>query len=143
MGIRFKKSVKIAPGVRVNIGKKSVGMSVGGKYGGMSFNSKTGARARASVPGAGVSYSKKVGSGSSSATSNTHGNQFISPKSKYVALILCILLGYLGIHRFYAGKIGTGIVWFFTAGAFVIGWLYDIAKIATGTFTDGNGLIIR
>ena len=54
MGIRFRKSVKIAPGVRLNIGKKSAGISVGGKFGGISYNSKTGARERFSIPGTGV-----------------------------------------------------------------------------------------
>ena len=53
MGFRFRKSVKIAPGVKVNFGKKSVGMSIGNKGGGLSFNSRTGARARASIPGTG------------------------------------------------------------------------------------------
>lgn len=61
MGLRFRKSIKIAPGVRLNVGKKSVGVSVGNKYGGVSFNSKTGARARVSAPGTGVSYSTKIG----------------------------------------------------------------------------------
>ena len=64
MGLRFRKSFKIAPGVKVNIGKKSVGMSVGGKYGGVSVNSKTGARARMSAPGTGISYSEKLGKSS-------------------------------------------------------------------------------
>ena len=41
MGLRFRKSIKIAPGVKINIGKKSVGMSIGGKYGGISMNSTT------------------------------------------------------------------------------------------------------
>ena len=54
MGIRFRKSVKIAPGVRLNIGKKSAGISVGGKFGGISYSSKTGARERFSIPGTGV-----------------------------------------------------------------------------------------
>ncbi len=62
MGLRFRKSVKIAPGVKVNLGKKSAGISVGNKYGGVSVNSKTGARARVSAPGTGLSYSKKSGS---------------------------------------------------------------------------------
>lgn len=63
MGFRFRKSFKIAPGVKVNIGKKSVGMSIGGKRGGISFNSKSGTRARASIPGTGISYSAKLGGG--------------------------------------------------------------------------------
>lgn len=63
MGFRFRKSFKIAPGVRVNVGKKSIGMSIGGKRGGLSFNSKTGTRARVSIPGTGISYSTKLGGG--------------------------------------------------------------------------------
>lgn len=66
----------------------------------------------------------------------------ISPKSKMVTLILSIFLGGLGIHRFYVGKIGTGIIWLLTAGCCGIGWIYDIVKVATGTFKDGAGLII-
>lgn len=59
MGFHFRKSVKVAPRVKLNIGKKSVGLSVGGKYGGLSFNSKTGTKARISVPKTGLSYSTK------------------------------------------------------------------------------------
>ncbi len=33
----------------------------------------------------------------------------VSSKSRLVALLLCFFLGYLGVHRFYVGKIGTGI----------------------------------
>lgn len=60
MGSRFRKSFKIAPGVRVNLGKKSTGISIGGKHGGISVNSKTGARARVSAPGTGWSYSTRI-----------------------------------------------------------------------------------
>lgn len=67
----------------------------------------------------------------------------VSNKSKMVTLVLCIFIGYFGIHRFYAGKIGTGIIWMLTGGCFCIGWIYDIIKIATGTFTDGSGMPIR
>ena len=66
-----------------------------------------------------------------------------SPKSKLLALVLAIFLGYWGIHRFYVGKIGTGILYLFTGGLFFIGWIYDILKILSGTFTDGSGLQIR
>lgn len=60
MGWRFRKSIKILPGIRMNIGKKSVGVSIGSKYGGISYNSRTGARRRFSIPGTGISYSEKV-----------------------------------------------------------------------------------
>ena len=56
MGLRFRKSIQLLPGVKLNIGKSSVGVSLGGKFGGISLNSKTGAHARASLPGTGLSY---------------------------------------------------------------------------------------
>lgn len=62
MGTRFRKSIKIAPGVKVNVGKKSTGISVGNKYGGISVNSKTGAKARVSAPGTGLNYTTSLNS---------------------------------------------------------------------------------
>lgn len=53
-----------------------------------------------------------------------------SPKDKKVALLLCFFFGGLGVHRFYEGRIGTGILWMFTCGLFGIGWLADIIRIA-------------
>ena len=65
-----------------------------------------------------------------------------SPKSKSVALILSIFFGFFGFHRFYVGKAGSGLLYLCTGGIFCFGWIYDIIKIASGTFTDGNGLPI-
>ncbi len=66
-----------------------------------------------------------------------------SGKSKIVALLLCIFLGGAGVHLFYVGKIGTGILYLFTGGLFGIGWIIDIIKIATGSFTDCDGYPLK
>ena len=62
-----------------------------------------------------------------------------SDKNRTVALLLCIFLGGLGIHRFYVGKVGTGIIWLLTGGVCLIGVLVDIVLIIVGSFTDSEG----
>lgn len=69
--------------------------------------------------------------------------QMISSKNWMLALMLCIFLGVFGVHRFYVGKVGTGILYFFTCGLFGIGWIIDIIMIATGCFKDQSNLPLR
>ncbi len=64
-------------------------------------------------------------------------------KNWLTTLLLCIFLGGLGVHRFYVGKIGTGILWLMTAGVFGIGYLVDLIKIICGKFTDKSGNLIQ
>lgn len=66
-----------------------------------------------------------------------------SDKSKTTALLCCIFGGIFGIHNFYVGKIGKGILYLFTGGLFGIGWIIDIIKIATGSFLDNAGAPLR
>lgn len=66
MGWRFRKSIKILPGVRLNFNKNSTSVSIGSKRSGITINSKTGVTARTSIPGTGLSYSEKISSGKKS-----------------------------------------------------------------------------
>ncbi|HEX5442111.1 MAG TPA: TM2 domain-containing protein [Ktedonobacterales bacterium] len=56
-----------------------------------------------------------------------------------VALILSILLGELGVDRFYTGSIGLGILKLITFGGCGIWWIVDIILIATGSYKDAQG----
>jgi TM2 domain-containing membrane protein YozV len=63
----------------------------------------------------------------------------ISEKSRLVTLLFVVLLGFLGVHRFYVGKIGTGILMILTLGGFGIWALIDLIFIAVGSFRDKEG----
>ena len=62
-----------------------------------------------------------------------------SEHSRLTAFLLCIVLGWVGAHRFYVGKIGTGILWLCTFGIFAVGTIYDAVLIGTGEFRDSDG----
>ena len=60
-------------------------------------------------------------------------------KNRLVTLLLCLFAGSLGVHRFYAYKIGTGILQLITLGGCGIWTLIALIMIATGNFADSNG----
>ena len=66
-----------------------------------------------------------------------------SEKSFVTTLVLCVLLGGLGVHGFYVGKIGTGILMLLTLGGLGIWALIDVIVIATQSFKDSQGLPIK
>ncbi|MEG0829337.1 MAG: TM2 domain-containing protein [Anaerovoracaceae bacterium] len=61
--------------------------------------------------------------------------------SKTMAIIITFFLGELGVHRFMAGKVGTGIIWLLTIGCFGIGWIVDLVNVCTGKFTKKDGTL--
>lgn len=61
MGHRFRKSIKVAPGVKVNLNKKSASVTLGGKGAHYTVNSKGKRTASVGIPGTGLSYSKSSG----------------------------------------------------------------------------------
>lgn len=60
----------------------------------------------------------------------------ISQKSYFTSLLLCFFLGALGLHRFYVGKKGTGILMLLTLGGLGIWQVIDFALILFGGFSD-------
>lgn len=60
-------------------------------------------------------------------------------KSFFITLLLCILLGGLGIHRFYTGHIVIGVIQMLTFGGCYIWTLIDLIMIVTDSYKDSNG----
>ena len=67
----------------------------------------------------------------------------LSDKEFLPTLLLCLFVGMLGVHRFYAGKIGTGILLIVTLGGLGIWVLVDFIMICIGSFRDIEGRIIK
>lgn len=64
---------------------------------------------------------------------------FVSEKKILPTFLLCWFLGWLGLHRFYVGKVGTGLLFVLTLGGLGIWYLVDFVMIIVGAFTDKYG----
>jgi TM2 domain-containing membrane protein YozV len=66
----------------------------------------------------------------------------LSEKRKLPAFLLCFFFGIFGFHRFYVGKVATGLLQLFTAGGLGIWRFFDLLVILLGGFTDKEGKLI-
>ena len=67
----------------------------------------------------------------------------VSQKSRLAVTLLAFFLGGIGIHRFYLGKIGTGILMIITLGGLGIWALIDFIMAVSGAMKDKEGLPIK
>src|SRR3954454_13611721 len=125
MGLRVRRSFKVAPGLRLNVSKS--GLSTSSKLGPLTVNS----RGRTTVRLAkGISYST-----GNAASSRTQGRFIGAAKSRSrqksvgIAYVLWLLTGLIGGHRYYLGRTGTAMLQTFTLGGLGVWWLLDFFLI--------------
>ncbi len=68
-------------------------------------------------------------SSSASATATASPHSYAQGFNKYIALLLALFLGFIGAHKFYERKFGTGLIYCFTFGGFFIGWILDVFNL--------------
>lgn len=69
----------------------------------------------------------------------TNRTNAVTEKRLLPAMLLFFFLGVFGAHRFYVGKIGTGVLMLLTLGGLGIWWLVDLIMLVTGNFKDKQG----
>lgn len=67
----------------------------------------------------------------------------LSDKGFVPTILLCLFLGVFGVHRFYVGKVGTGVLMLVTLGGLGIWQLVDLVMIVVGNFKDKQGRVIK
>ena len=94
MGLRFRKSIKVAPGVRVNVGKKSASVSIGGKRARYTVSTSGRTTSSASIPGTGLSYVSTSGPTKKKQTASVgSGRSYPSRSAKACGIIMLVLAG--------------------------------------------------
>lgn len=114
MGLRFKKSIKIGNGAKLNIGKKSVGMSVGGKGARYTVNSSGRRTKSVGIPGTGLSYVSTSG-GRKSSSRSSHGRKTSSASKGGCLLVIIIFCAIsvivYGIAHLFGYRRPTKVKW--------------------------------
>jgi len=93
MAIRFRKTFKVAPGVKLNLGKRGASVRVGGKNAGFTTGS-SGSTVSASIPKTGLGVSQRIGK---SAKTKSSGSQFLGT---FLAIFIVMLVLIYGFHIF-------------------------------------------
>jgi TM2 domain-containing membrane protein YozV len=126
MALRFRKSISIIPGVRLNVGKTGISSLSVGKRGASVSVGRRGTYSNVGIPGTGISARTKVGGVTTSrASCNQSYSAGSSTKSKGVAMLLAFFLGLLGFHQFYLRNYWRGFLyliscWMLIGGIFAI-----------------------
>jgi len=94
-------------------------------------------------PAASRTAAKSTPASAPSSTTPKASDGDVSEKSRTVALLLCFFLGGLSVHRFYVGKVGTGIVQIITLGGLGVWVTIDLIMIICGAFKDKQGLQLK
>ena len=114
MGLRFRKSIKLGGGAKLNIGKKSVGMSVGGKGARYSVNSSGRRTKSVGIPGTGLSYVSTSG-GRKSSNRSSHGRKASSTSKGGCLLVIIIFCAIsvivYGIAHLFGYRRPTKVEW--------------------------------
>ena len=98
---------------------------------------------QAQVRAGSVKYNTLIRRGDSAWFNASEVPGLFSEKEWLVALLLSLVLGYLGVDRFYLGHVGLGILKLITLGGLGIWYVVDLILIATGGLRDSNGLPLR
>lgn len=169
MGFRFRRTIRIFKGFRINISKSGISTTTGRRGSSFTIGNKR-SSVNFGIPGTGLSYRKEYRASSRQKGKRTQHlvrrdeNGFLegakpsfktrldfkdewidldaSEKSRLVALILCLTLGWIGAHRFYVRKYGTGLLQLLTCGFGLIWTFIDFFLILFGSFTDGDGRVV-
>ena len=133
MGFRFRKSISLGKGFRINLSKSGIGYSFGTK--GIRFSRSPNGKSRStvSVPGTGISYvsehsgvsSGKCSSGAKASSSKNAPSNPPSNHNPWIMFFVCLFFGFFGVHKFLEKQTGKGFLYLFTCGLFGFGWLID------------------